>query len=131
MRDGLRERITFWVSLLSLLTGLTVLLSAVTGKLGVFVLGPPDLIAQVRAVDSSRSAGLDSILKSKIADADVIHARMDSTTRDHDRRISVLETLASQQMALSCVNTKPRDIALTRIPCTQYVGRWRAPGGSP
>lgn len=131
MPDHWKDRVTFWVSLLSLLTGGAVLLSAVTGKLGVFVLGPPDLIAQVRAVDSVRWATTDSAIQVRMAEAVRIHARMDSVDQNQETRIRTLETLASQQMALACVNTKPRDLVLVRIPCDQYVGRWRAQGGQP
>ena len=131
MPDHLRERVTFWVSLLSLVTGLGVILSAATGKLGVMVVGPPDLIAQVAEADSLRGIRIDSAITARVADAAKTHFRMDSIDQAQERRIGTLEVLASQQMALSCVNTKPRDLVLVRIPCGQYVGRWRAPGATP
>ena len=131
MPDRWRERLTFWVSLLSLVTGLGVIASAATGKLGVMVVGPPDIIAQVAHVDSVRAAGLDSALTFRVNDAAKTHARMDSIDQAQERRILTLEALASQQMALSCVNTKPRDLVLVRIPCGQYIERWRAPGAQP
>jgi len=131
MPDRVRERLTLIAALASLAGTAYLLIAAVSGKLGVVVMGPPDLIAQVKTADSLGRVQVDSTFAARTADAARTHTRMDSVDREHDRRLSTLELLASQQMALSCVNTKPRDLVLTRIPCDQYVGRWRAPGGTP
>ena len=131
MPDRLRERLTLWGVTLSIVTSLATGLLWASGKVGIVVAGPPELIAGVRHDDSLRASALDSALAFRVADAAKTHARMDSIDRDQESRIRTLETLASQQMALSCVNTKPRDLVLVRIPCGQYVGRWKAPGATP
>lgn len=114
MPDHWRERIAFWVSLSSLVVGVSVILGAVTGKVGVAVVGPPEridsLVATAHAMFTADS---------------VRHAAMDSVNATQDRRITTLELKGDQMLALLCVNTKPRDLALTRIPCGQYVGRWK------
>ena len=131
MPDRWRERLTLWVGILSICGSVATGVLWASGKVGIVVAGPPELIAQVGRADSVRAAAIDSALAFRVADAAKTHARMDSIDRDQERRITTLETLASQQMALSCVNTKPRDLVLVRIPCGQYVGRWKAPGATP
>lgn len=120
MPDRWRERLTLWLSILSLITaGLTAGAWA-SGKVGVVVTGPPERI------DS-----LVKMARDRIAVDSVAHEKMDSTNTAQDRRLASVEGKSDMILALLCVNTKPRDLALTRIPCDQYVGRWRAPGGTP
>lgn len=120
MPDRWRERLSLWLSILTLAGFAATGIAWATGKVGVVVTGPPERIDSLVAVVQTRAA----------AGAET-HERMDSTNAAQDRRLVAVEGKSDMILALLCVNTKPRDLALTRIPCDQYVGRWRAPGATP
>lgn len=133
MPDRLRERVTFWVSLLSLVTGLGIIFSAATGKLGVFVMGPPDLIAQARQVDSIRFAALDSAIAARVADGVRIHARQDSVNATQDAALRALGIKIDMVIAVGCANFPRRDLGLSRLEtaCSSNLDRWRGQGSRP
>lgn len=133
MPDHLRERVTFWVSLLSLVTGLGVILSAATGKLGVMVVGPPDLIAQVAEADSLRGIRIDSAITARVADAAKTHARQDSVNATQDAAIRSVNLKLDMLIAVGCANFPRRDLGLSRLEtaCSSNLDRWRGQGSRP
>ena len=131
MPDRWRERVSFWVSVLSLVTGLGIILSAATGKLGVFVMGPPDLIAQVAHADSLRAKTTDSIIAARAAEGARIHARIDSVNAAQDAALRTFGQKIDMIVAVGCANFPRRDLGLSRLEtaCSSNLDRWREPGG--
>lgn len=120
MPDRWRERLSLWLSILTLVGFTATGIAWATGKVGVVVTGPPERIDSLVAT-----------MREHRASSTTSHATMDSVNAAQDRRLVAVEGKSDMILALLCVNTKPRDLALTRIPCDQYIGRWRAPGGRP
>lgn len=133
MPDTLRERIGFWVSVTSLLTGIGVIFMVVTSKLGILILGPADAVAQVQYADSLGLARIDSMFTAKAQESARIHARVDSLDREQDRRIASVESKLDIIVALGCANFPRRDVGVSRLEatCSTTLDRWRSPGGRP
>lgn len=130
MPDRLRDRLAVILAIVSLAGTAFVLIAAVSGKLGVMVVGPPDLIAQVKTTDSLRGVAVDSVLTARIVEAARTHARLDSANAAQDGRIRAFEAKLDMLVAVGCANFPRRDLGLSRLEtaCSSNLDRWREPG---
>lgn len=127
MPDKLRERITFWVSVLSLLTGLFIVGSAVSGKIGIFLIGPNEIIAEAKRSDSLRVAHIDSLITTRRIETDIIHAHLDSVNERQDREQAIFGRKIDMLIALGCSNYARRDREISQLQeaCSSNLNRWR------